>query len=321
MAKAPMIPERKNMAYKLYRRKKKLADAIAEDSSAVKRGSVAKAAGTIAPVGGNASARAYGPGSLYESGYGGSTVSAPHSADSAQGAQGGSIDDYYGSIISTLHNYGASPELPGLENLYSQLEAFLRPAVDSAIEDRRNYGMTAMAELDADAYSRGMGGSTYLSSMKKREYDSIARDIARLESDYSAELAQYVYNASVEFARIRAQLYETELQHRNAMEEIAYRNRLAGGADEPEESESSGYYNDYFNYISSLKPNDRQSFLHSNLSYWRKLRESAQSALTPGEYERLIDEIFRIAANGSGSGSGYGRSGAGSRSNRPNTLD
>ena len=195
------------MAYKLYRRRKKLADAVAEDSSAVKRGSVAKAVGTIAPVGGNASQRAYGPGSLYESGYGGSTVSAPHSADSAQGAQGGSIDDYYGSIISTLHNYGASPDLPGLENLYSQLEAFLRPAVDSAIEDRRNYGMTAMAELDADAYSRGMGGSTYLSSMKKREYDSIARDIARLESEYSAELAQYVYNASVEFARIRAQLY------------------------------------------------------------------------------------------------------------------
>ena len=105
------------------------------------------------------------------------------------------------------------------------------------------------------------------------------------------------------------------------MEEIAYRNRLAGGADEPEESESSGYYNEYFNYISSLKPNDRQSFLHSNLSYWRKLRESAQSALTPEEYERLIDEIFGIAANGSGSGSGYGRRGAGSRSNRPNTLD
>ena len=316
-----MIPERKNMAYKLYRRRKKLADAVAEDSSAVKRGSVEKAAGTIAPVGGNASQRAYGPGSLYESGNGGSAVSAPNSAGSAQGAQSGSIDDYYGSIISTLHNYGASPDLPGLESLYSQLEAFLRPAVDSAIEDRRNYGMTAMAELDADAYSRGMGGSTYLSSMKKREYDSIARDIARLESDYSAELAQYVYNASVEFARIRAQLYETELQHRNAMEEIAYRNRLAGGADEPEESESSGYYNEYFNYISSLKPNDRQSFLHSNLSYWRKLRESAQSALTPGEYERLIDEIFGIAANGSGSGSGYGRRGAGSRSNRPNTLD
>ena len=195
------------MAYKLYRRRKKLADAIAEDSSAVKRGSVAKAVGTIAPVGGNASQRAYGPGSLYESGNGDSAVSAPNSAGSAQGAQSGSIDDYYGSIISTLQSYGASPDLPGLESLYSQLEAFLRPAVDAAIEDRRNYGMTAMAELDADAYSRGMGGSTYLSSMKKREYDSIARDIARLESDYSAELAQYVYNASVEFARIRAQLY------------------------------------------------------------------------------------------------------------------
>ncbi|MDD7502876.1 MAG: hypothetical protein PUK10_00885, partial [Clostridium sp.] len=105
------------MAYKLYRRRKKLADAVAEDSSAVKRGSVEKAAGTIAPVGGNASQRAYGPGSLYESGNGDSAVSAPNSAGSAQGAQSGSIDDYYGSIISTLQSYGASPDLPGLENL------------------------------------------------------------------------------------------------------------------------------------------------------------------------------------------------------------
>ena len=93
------------MAYKLYRRRKKLADAVAEDSSAVKRGSVEKAAGTIAPVGGNASQRAYGPGSLYESGNGDSAVSAPNSAGSAQGAQSGSIDDYYGSIISaSIHS-------------------------------------------------------------------------------------------------------------------------------------------------------------------------------------------------------------------------
>ena len=104
-------------------------------------------------------------------------------------------------------------ELPTLEELYSQLSAFLRPSVDEAIANRRSYGETVLAELDADAYSRGMGGSSYLSSMKNREYDAAASDIAAMESKYSATLAQYVYNASNELARIQAEFEQIRRQH------------------------------------------------------------------------------------------------------------
>ena len=65
--------------------------------------------------------------------------------------------------------------------------------MDSAIGNRREHGETTLAELDADAYSRGMGGSTYLSGMKRREYDAVAADIAMLEANYNAQLAKYLY--------------------------------------------------------------------------------------------------------------------------------
>lgn len=124
-----------------------------------------------------------------------------------------SFDDYYNRLINTLRSYGINMELPTLEELYSQLSAFLRPSVDEAIANRRNYGETVLAELDADAYSRGMGGSSYLSSMKNREYDAAASDIAAMESKYSATLAQYIYNASNELARIQAEFEQLRRQH------------------------------------------------------------------------------------------------------------
>lgn len=100
--------------------------------------------------------------------------------NSGTGSSSDSFEDYYTRLLETLHGYGVALTLPTLEELYSQLEQFLRPAVDSAIDNRREHGETTLAELDADAYSRGMGGSTYLSGMKRREYDAVAADIAML---------------------------------------------------------------------------------------------------------------------------------------------
>ena len=113
--------------------------------------------------------------------------------NSGTGSSSGSFEDYYTRLLETLHGYGVALTLPTLEELYSQLEQFLRPAVDSAIDNRREHGETTLAELDADAYSRGMGGSTYLSGMKRREYDAVAADIAMLEANYNAHLAKYLY--------------------------------------------------------------------------------------------------------------------------------
>lgn len=140
---------------------------------------------------------------------GGSGASAP---------SGGSFEDYYGRLISALHSYGIDMALPTLDELYNQLASFLRPSVDAAIAGRQKYGETVMAELDADAYSRGMGSSSYLSSMKNREYDDIANDIAAMESNYSSTLAEYLYNASNELASIQAQFAAMNRQHELEMQ-------------------------------------------------------------------------------------------------------
>ncbi len=134
------------------------------------------------------------------------------------GYDAGSFEDYYSRLISALHSYGIDMALPTLDELYNQLSAFLRPSVDAAIAGRQKYGETVMAELDADAYSRGMGASSYLSSMKNREYDDIANDVAAMESNYNSTLAEYLYNASNELASIQAQFAEINRQHELEMQ-------------------------------------------------------------------------------------------------------
>lgn len=137
---------------------------------------------------------------------------------SSGGYDAGSFEDYYSRLISALHSYGIDMALPTLDELYNQLSAFLRPSVDAAIAGRQKYGETVMAELDADAYSRGMGASSYLSSMKNREYDDIANDVAAMESNYNSTLAEYLYNASNELASIQAQFAEINRQHELEMQ-------------------------------------------------------------------------------------------------------
>lgn len=134
------------------------------------------------------------------------------------GYDAGSFEDYYSRLISALHSYGIDMALPTLDELYNQLSAFLRPSVDAAIAGRQRYGETVMAELDADAYSRGMGSSSYLSSMKNREHDDIANDIAAMETSYNSTLAEYLYNASNELASIQAQFAEINRQHELEMQ-------------------------------------------------------------------------------------------------------
>ena len=335
------------------KRRKGLRNALATDSAAVKQASINQA--VPAHIGGNAagligsmgtrgsSGTLYGGKRNYQGAVGSPTAQQSGSGNSGygsgnpnhgsgnssygsdnngegsnQGYESGSFEDYYNSLIETLQHYGASLDLPSLDSIYAQLEAFLRPATDAAIEDRQEYGETVLAELDADAYSRGMGGSTYLSSMKAREYDAIARDIARLESGYNVELAKYMYDASMEFNRIRTELMEIELQHRYAMEQLRYQHQLsssAGGKGDSDGDAGSGKgggdYDSYYSYLVSLSAEDKWNFLNSKDSIWKNLRESAKASLSPKDYARLIREINAMTGGGNGSGSGSGSGGHG----------
>lgn len=326
------------------KKRRGLRDALTTDSAAVKQASIhqavpahigGNAAGLIGSMGTrgssgtlyngrNAHQGANGSPAAQQSGRGNSGYGSGNSGygsgsdnnggGSNSGYESGSFEDYYNSLIETLQHYGASLDLPSLDSIYAQLEAFLRPATDAAIEDRQEYGETVLAELDADAYSRGMGGSTYLSSMKAREYDAIARDIARLESSYNAELAQYMYDASMEFTRIKTELMEIELQHRYAMEQLRYQHQLsASGDSEGDASSGNGAsdYDSYYSYLASLSAEDKWNFLNSKDSIWKNLRESAKASLSAADYARLIREINAMTGSGNGSGNGSGSGGHG----------
>ncbi len=79
--------------------------------------------------------------------------------------------------------------------LASQLATWLRPTYDAAIANRQAQTQRANGDLDADAWSRGMGSSTYVTDVKGRSAGYEARDVASLEASYSSVLAEHLYEA------------------------------------------------------------------------------------------------------------------------------
>ncbi len=280
-----------------------------------------------------------GSGLRGEGTYGGAGTRDPEAADDNTGDESGaptagtenggaqSFDDYYTRLIESLRSYGIELELPTLEELRDQLAAFLRPSVDEAIESRRRHGETAAAELDADAYSRGMGGSSYLSSMKNREQDAVERDIAGMERGYSATLAQYLYNASNELAGIQArfaqmrreqeyqlarqreqQRFELEMQrrrerHDREMQQLRSRNYGSGGSaagdgdggETLSEKQYRANYNAYSIYFQYLSAVDRYKVFHSGGDYWQSVRDDMSKCLTAealSELTRRYDPAY-----------------------------
>ncbi|HAY19588.1 MAG TPA: hypothetical protein DCY17_01955, partial [Clostridiales bacterium] len=184
--------------------------------------------------------------------------------------------------------------------------------VDSAIDNRREHGETTLAELDADAYSRGMGGSTYLSGMKRREYDAVAADIAMLEANYNAQLAKYLYEATQELAGIQQSFAEMQLRHRQDMQKL--RAQQAGRSSGSEKSSgksgngngngksgSSGdgsypdgsgkYYNYYCAYLSHLSAQNLDNVFFSNSSEWTAIREQMRQRLGNELYELIMNRF------------------------------
>ena len=81
------------------------------------------------------------------------------------------------------------------KTLAERISAVLRPVYEKAISALFRGNRRADAELDADAISRGMGSSTFVTDVKRRQ-DNIAAEGARdLESEYGAQLADQLYKA------------------------------------------------------------------------------------------------------------------------------
>lgn len=138
---------------------------------------------------------------------------------------------YYGNeAFETIYEKAKKDYAPQLisytpldeKTLAERISAVLRPVYERAIAAIFRGNRRQDAELDADAISRGMGSSTFVTDVKRRQDNAAADDVKDLESEYGAKLADQLYKA-MEGERNR--LFETEkfnAQQRNAALEQAF---------------------------------------------------------------------------------------------------
>lgn len=81
------------------------------------------------------------------------------------------------------------------KTLAERISAALRPVYEKAIAAIFRGNKHADAELDADAISRGMGSSTFVSDLKRRQDSAAADDVNDLEAEYGARLADQLNKA------------------------------------------------------------------------------------------------------------------------------
>ncbi len=102
------------------------------------------------------------------------------------------FDDFHRTTRAAYEPAQVEIEAFDREKQAASLSAWLRPNYDRAIADREQRTDTARAELDADALSRNMGTSAYVTDVKSRMHTQEARDVATLEAEYGAEVERYL---------------------------------------------------------------------------------------------------------------------------------
>ena len=140
-------------------------------------------------------------------------------------------DKYYSNqAFETIYEKAKKDYAPQLvtytpldeQTLAERISAVLRPVYDRAIAAIFRGNRRSDAELDADAISRGMGSSTFVTDVKRRQDNAAADDVRELESDYGTKLADQLYKA---MEGERSRMLEVEkfnAQQRNAAMEQAF---------------------------------------------------------------------------------------------------
>ena len=205
---------------------------------------------------------------------------------------------------------GVSVQAPDYDSLVELFEAYLRPTYDRAIENRQAAAQTSMAELDADAYSRGMGASTFVSSMREREQDDMNSDIAMLETEYASALSERLYEAMAAYSKLKleADIYNAE----NALS-ASGTGRSTGGssgrgsgntasagsgntASAGSGTGMSGKVKFGFDECKSLlgkfSTSERYDFFMSGDPYWKQMRSEMIEAIGRDRFEYLKDSYF-----------------------------
>jgi len=222
------------------------------------------------------------------------------------------FDAYFEAIKKSLTLPEITIETPSKEEVSAMWSDILRPGVDAAIDKRNRDAERDMAELDADAVSRGMGSSTFITSVKAREMEEAQDDISDMEAQYGAVLAERIFNTLSQYDQMKfsAQQYNADAAEsaiRTALsmasdwysqylsqQAAAQKQNTSGSPGSGGSSGSSGSGKksglsaaDYTEYIRNLTPAQQKLLFTSTNEYWSSRRDEIYSVLGSTLYENL----------------------------------
>lgn len=217
------------------------------------------------------------------------------------------FDSYYNSIKSGISAPTVSVKKPSETEVASMWQGILRPTAESAIENRSEAAEENMAELDADAASRGMGASSYLTSVKAREMEEAQDDIGDIEAQYGAQLAERIYDTLYKYDQLAASAekynadayasaqskaldlasdwYSRYLAQQQAAAKAAASSSKSSGSSSSKKSGLSAA--DYTEYVQNLTKAQQKLLFGSATDYWSVRRDEIFSALGSARYEAL----------------------------------
>lgn len=102
-----------------------------------------------------------------------------------------------------------------LDSLRETIAAWLRPSYEQALKKQEKQAALYNGKLDADAWSRGMGSSTYVSDLKYRRQNELQENRADLEASYGAALAEQLYKAWEKQLEYRLEVEKFNAQAQN----------------------------------------------------------------------------------------------------------
>lgn len=204
------------------------------------------------------------------------------------------------------------------EVLTETIRNWLRPAYEQAIQSRREQTGRINAELDADAWSRGMGQSTYLTDVKDRQFRSESRDVDALESDYASTLAGHLYDAMKEQQKTKIEVDQFNAAQINRARELAtsaaqalYRSYQSGGGsgrsgskqteksgktiladlENKQQNTSKTGYNTVANAVARMSPAARSRLYDRSDPTYAGLRSEILYSVGSGGFSKLMRDF------------------------------
>ena len=220
---------------------------------------------------------------------------------------------FYNQILGMMQVPSISVSVPSRARLEADFSASMRPNVDLAIGNRRSAGERTKAELDADAAARGMGGSTFLSSMKEREGDDVETDVATLEAQYSASLAERIQDAMMEYQQMsmQANMFNAQMQqsamstamgvastwYTSYLSGLSSSRRSGGGGGSSKQAAVSNAFSGLTlaqceQYVDMLDRSEKLQLFSSDQSYWADRRAELEASLGD-DYTRFVNRTLR----------------------------